>query len=52
MGFYGMTFDLNPKYANNSKDDPELAYLRKLSQAKRVANDYFLNGRVMRDLPH
>jgi len=28
-----------------------MQYLRKLSLAKRVANNYFLHGRVQRDLP-
>ncbi len=50
MGAYGMPYDLNPNITKD-QDDPELSYLRKLSSAKRVANEYFLHGRVQRDLP-
>ena len=32
--------------------DPEVHYIQKLTQAKKVANSYFIHGRVMRDLPH
>lgn len=35
----------------DSKHDPEILYLRKLSSAKRIANEYFLHGRVTRPLP-
>jgi hypothetical protein len=40
----------NPKYSDDN--DPEMQYLSKLSKAKRVANEYFLHGRAMRDLPN
>ena len=46
---HNMNWDVNP---NKTADtDPEMRYLSILSQAKRVANNYFLHGRVMRDLP-
>ena len=32
--------------------DAEIDYIQKINQAKRVANSYFLHGRVMRELPH
>lgn len=35
----------------DTKHDPEILYLRKLSSAKKVANEYFLHGRVTRQLP-
>lgn len=51
MGMMGMnTHDVNPNYTDNN--DPEMQYLSKLSKAKRVANEYFLHGRAMRDLPN
>ena len=50
MGYASM--DLTPKpNVTNPKDDHELAYLRKLSFAKKAANNYFLHGRAMRELP-
>jgi hypothetical protein len=50
MGYAGM--DLIPKpNVTNPKDDHELAYLSKLSHAKRTINPYFLHGRVQRELP-
>lgn len=36
---------LDPKF------EPEIQYLRRLSSAKKVANEYFLHGRAMRDIP-
>ena len=33
------------------KHDPEILYLRKLSQAKKVANEYFLHGRATKPVP-
>ena len=35
----------------DTKHDPEIHYLRKLSSAKKVVNEYFLHGRVTRQLP-
>ena len=35
----------------DTKHDPEIFYLRKLSSAKKVVNEYFLHGRVTRQLP-
>jgi len=35
----------------DTKHDPEILYLRKLSSAKKIANEYFLHGRVTRQLP-
>ena len=35
----------------NQQFDPEIQYLRKLSQAKKIANPYFLHGRMQRTLP-
>jgi len=32
--------------------DAEIEYIQKINQAKRVANSYFVHGRVMRELPH
>jgi len=49
MGSHNMRWDLNPNYT--AQNDPEMIYLGKLSHAKRVANNYFLHGRVQRDLP-
>ena len=50
MGMTGMVEMANPKYTD--ENDPEMQYLSKLSKAKRVANEYFLHGRALRDLPH
>ena len=30
----------------NQQYDPEVQYLRKLSSAKKIANPYFLHGRI------
>lgn len=50
MGYAGM--DLIPKpNVTDRKDDLELAYLSKLSHAKRTVNPYFVHGRVQRELP-
>ena len=46
-----MPNEFNNNITGDSKSDPQLVYLRRLSQAKKVANNYFLHGRVMRDLP-
>ena len=35
----------------DAKYDPEIQYLRRLASAKKTANQYFLHGRVMRQLP-
>ena len=37
---------LDPSY------DDVVHYIQKINSAKRVANSYFINGRVMRELPH
>lgn len=50
MGFANM--DLKPRpNITEGKEDPDLAYWTRLSHAKKVANDYFLHGRVQRELP-
>jgi hypothetical protein len=55
MGSTNMPNVANPNYFSNvtadPRNDPSLAYLRKLSHAKKTINHYFLHGRAMRDLP-
>ena len=50
MGSHNMAWEFNPQYPDHRKD-PELMYLSKLSHAKSAINNYFLHGRVQRDLP-
>lgn len=49
MSAHNMEWDLNPN--KTAENDPEMRYLSILSQAKRIANNYFIHGRVQRDLP-
>lgn len=39
-----MAWAVNPN--KTAENDPEMKYLGILSQAKRIANRYFLHGRV------
>ena len=44
MGTHNMNWDVNPN--KTAENDPEMRYLSILSQAKRIANQYFLHGHV------
>lgn len=50
MGTQLSTYNL-PWVHSNKTNDPEMRYLSILSQARRIAKDYFLHGHVQRDLP-